>query len=233
MFRLFAMTFLGKPKDHHVHEHAHESPLWMTIPLIVLAVFSVVAGYDFWHGKLLDPAGASVSDGAGSIHAPRALAWSSWGSRSPPASAGSLLGFVVFGSGDPAKVARWKWKPFRAIEPACAAKFGFDEVYREFLLRPVYLIATFFAFADREGVDGAVNGIGRAGLATSTGSGVVDRVVVDGLVRGTGAAVLAGGDGVARVQSGRLRTYLGVGVALTALALLVVSIVSILSKSST
>ena len=26
MARVFMLTFLGKPKDQHVHEHAHESP---------------------------------------------------------------------------------------------------------------------------------------------------------------------------------------------------------------
>src|SRR5262249_11271059 len=40
MFRMWFLTFLGQPKDKHVHEHAHESPWLMTIPLIVLAAFS-------------------------------------------------------------------------------------------------------------------------------------------------------------------------------------------------
>ena len=38
MFRMWFMTFTGKPRDHHVYEHAHESPWLMTVPLIVLAV---------------------------------------------------------------------------------------------------------------------------------------------------------------------------------------------------
>ena len=42
MFRMWFLTFTGKPRDHHVYEHAHESPWMMTVPLIVLAVFSVV-----------------------------------------------------------------------------------------------------------------------------------------------------------------------------------------------
>ena len=138
----------------------------MTLPLLILAVFSVVAGYDFWHTKLLDagwrpesrPRARSITTST-----PR----SSWRSPSRPASGGCSSAAVVFGSGDPAKVARWKWRPFRALEPACAAKFGFDELYRELILRPVYLIAQFFAFTDREGVDGAVNGIGRAATTTS------------------------------------------------------------------
>ena len=36
MFRMWFMTFTGKPRDHHVYEHAHESPWVMTMPLILL-----------------------------------------------------------------------------------------------------------------------------------------------------------------------------------------------------
>ncbi|MGB7322096.1 MAG: NADH-quinone oxidoreductase subunit L, partial [Albidovulum sp.] len=44
-WRLIFMTFYGKPRgDHHTHEHAHESPLTMTIPLGVLALGAVFAG---------------------------------------------------------------------------------------------------------------------------------------------------------------------------------------------
>lgn len=43
MFRLYAMTFLGDLRDKDAHPH--ESPAAMTIPLIILAVLSVVAGY--------------------------------------------------------------------------------------------------------------------------------------------------------------------------------------------
>lgn len=43
MFRLYAMTFLGDLRDKEAHPH--ESPAPMTIPLIILAVLSVFAGY--------------------------------------------------------------------------------------------------------------------------------------------------------------------------------------------
>ncbi len=42
MARLFFLVFTGKPKQD---SHAHESPPSMTIPLIVLAILSVVAGF--------------------------------------------------------------------------------------------------------------------------------------------------------------------------------------------
>lgn len=46
MFRLYAMTFHGRfrgtPEQHH---HLHESPAAVTIPLIVLAILSVIGGF--------------------------------------------------------------------------------------------------------------------------------------------------------------------------------------------
>ena len=46
MFRLYFLTFEGECRaDEHTQEHIHESPAVMTIPLIVLAVLSVVGGF--------------------------------------------------------------------------------------------------------------------------------------------------------------------------------------------
>ncbi|ETX14536.1 NADH:ubiquinone oxidoreductase subunit L [Roseivivax halodurans JCM 10272] len=49
-WRLMFMTFFGEPKgDKHTHDHAHESPAVMTIPLGVLAIGAVFAGM-IWYG---------------------------------------------------------------------------------------------------------------------------------------------------------------------------------------
>ncbi len=45
MFRLVFLTFFGEPRDAHLHEHAHESPAVMTIPLALLAVGAACAGF--------------------------------------------------------------------------------------------------------------------------------------------------------------------------------------------
>ncbi len=45
MTRVFALTFLGQPRDLHLHEHAHESPPSMTFALIVLALLAVAGGW--------------------------------------------------------------------------------------------------------------------------------------------------------------------------------------------
>ncbi|MCG7757554.1 MAG: NADH-quinone oxidoreductase subunit L [Nitrosomonas sp.] len=45
-FRLIFMTFHGKPRmDKHTKEHLHESPWVVTLPLIVLAVPTIAAGW--------------------------------------------------------------------------------------------------------------------------------------------------------------------------------------------
>ena len=56
MFRLWYMTFAGKPRDHHRYDHAHESPRVMTGPLVLLAVFAVGVGWtlpimDAWRAR--------------------------------------------------------------------------------------------------------------------------------------------------------------------------------------
>jgi NADH-quinone oxidoreductase subunit L len=52
MFRMWFLTFTGTPRDPHVYEHAHESPWLMTVPLMVLAFFSVTVA---WGWPLWDP----------------------------------------------------------------------------------------------------------------------------------------------------------------------------------
>jgi NADH-quinone oxidoreductase subunit L len=50
-WRLMFLTFYGSPRgDHHAHEHAHESPRTMLIPLGALALGSVFAGM-IWYGS--------------------------------------------------------------------------------------------------------------------------------------------------------------------------------------
>jgi NADH-quinone oxidoreductase subunit L len=46
MFRLIFLTFFGEERiDPRAKEHLHESPSVMTVPLVLLACFSAVAGY--------------------------------------------------------------------------------------------------------------------------------------------------------------------------------------------
>jgi NADH-quinone oxidoreductase subunit L len=57
-WRLLFLTFHGKYRgDHHTYDHAHESPLSMMIPLVVLAIGAVFAGivaYEWFVGHDLE-----------------------------------------------------------------------------------------------------------------------------------------------------------------------------------
>jgi NADH-quinone oxidoreductase subunit L len=48
-WRLIFKTFHGEPHDQHHYEAAHESPLTMLVPLAVLAVGALAAGWAFLH----------------------------------------------------------------------------------------------------------------------------------------------------------------------------------------
>ena len=53
MFRLIYLTFSGRPRmSHEVEHHIHESPSSMTMPLVILAVCSLFAGFLGWPRSL-------------------------------------------------------------------------------------------------------------------------------------------------------------------------------------
>ncbi len=53
MFRLIYLTFYSKPRmSHEVEHHVHESPKSMTVPLIILAICSIFAGFLGWPHSL-------------------------------------------------------------------------------------------------------------------------------------------------------------------------------------
>ena len=44
-FRMIFVVFHGEPRDQHAFDHAHEAPAVMTVPLIILAVGALFAGF--------------------------------------------------------------------------------------------------------------------------------------------------------------------------------------------
>src|SRR5262249_11299894 len=122
MFRLWFYTFAGEPRDHHVYEHAHESPWVMTVPLIVLSLFAAGCAYQgeagFLFRMLIASEPAGVSDGivaaeAGGIslpaHSAIALKHATAGGYALiVAILGMSLAYVFYGARlvDPAEVRR-------------------------------------------------------------------------------------------------------------------------------
>jgi len=52
MFRLWYLTFAGKPRNQERYDHAHESPPMMYVPLIILAVMAITVAWSPIQGVL-------------------------------------------------------------------------------------------------------------------------------------------------------------------------------------
>ncbi|MBY0514078.1 MAG: NADH-quinone oxidoreductase subunit L, partial [Gemmataceae bacterium] len=218
MFRLWFLAFTGAPRDAHVAEHAHESPRLMTVPLVILAVFSVgVAwGLPLWDanasqlGKLLhaaEPAAVEVGF-AHSIHKGHEHHTLAGLLALAAAAAGVGLAVVMY------------WKP--RINPAAVrAKVGavytfllnkwyFDEAYNAAIVRPTVELAFATAAADKRPTDGP------RGVPEPRG---IDLLTLDGWLNAVGQVTGAAGRSLRSAQTGRLRGYVAV-LALTAVALL-------------
>jgi NADH-quinone oxidoreductase subunit L len=85
-WRLMFLTFYGKPRgDKHTHEHAHESPMIMLIPLGVLGLGSIFAGA-IWYSSFFGKVNEVVSFFGGSYGEPAAELVEQVAERSPKAS---------------------------------------------------------------------------------------------------------------------------------------------------
>src|SRR2546426_10288023 len=88
MFRLLFLTFFGYSRaDEHVEKHIHESPYTMTVPLMILAVLSVIGGWIGWPESLF-----------GSNHFEHFLepVLASAGAESPPGSAAAHVSVTEY-----------------------------------------------------------------------------------------------------------------------------------------
>ncbi len=188
MTRMFIMTFLGKPRwDEGVHPH--ESPLTMTVPLMVLAGLTVVGGlvntpFRLGLEHFLEPAFEGVS----LAHAPEgALLWILAGVSVLAGVVGiSIAAALYLGPEDRRErlLGRIR-RPWFAMENA----YWVDQMYGRTIVLPGKKASNWAAFSfDAKLVDGIVNGVGVLVKQISAGL----RPLQTGLVRNY-ALVLAAG----------------------------------------
>ncbi len=68
MFRLIFLTFHGKPKNEEVYKHLHESPSFMTAPLIILSALSFAVFFTGSLNPLSDGSNGWFAKGVGHGH---------------------------------------------------------------------------------------------------------------------------------------------------------------------
>jgi len=201
MFRLYFMTFTGTPRDQHAYDHAHESPKSMTVPLMILAVLSVCAG---WVGIPWLHKGYSSFVFYGAVHhVPPSFIL--MGISLLVAISGIGLAYLMYvkGSISPVKMAQ----RFKPIHTFLFNKWYFDELYMATIINPTYwLMEVLFKF-DQLIIDGIVNGAGKVTLFLSWAHQQFDIYVVDGAVNGSGYLSMFLGRTIRKIQTGQLQTY--------------------------
>ena len=206
MFRLWFLTFTGKPRDQHAYDHAHESPYSMTVPLMILAALSVCAGW--WGIPFFAGSGSFIYYGnfvffghVHEVHVNYLLMLASL----IIASSGIYLAYMVYFKKSISAEAIGA--RFKGIYTLLFNKYYFDELYMAAIINPVYyLMEKFFRF-DQLVIDGAVNGAGKLTLWWSWAKERFDTYIVDGAVNGAGYLSLFIGRLFRKTQTGQLQTY--------------------------
>ena len=161
MFRLLFITFNGKFRGTEKQwNHVHESPAAMTVPLIILAILSAIAGF------VNIPA---LFGGTESLtHFLSPVIQQTHQTTLSHATEYMLMGGAVVLILAVISWAYFKFKNYEPKEESSAFgkilenKWYVDELYNSILVKPLQAIAAFFnTIVEKKGIDGMVNGVGK------------------------------------------------------------------------
>lgn len=168
MFRLYTLTFLGNFRGTHEQaHHLHESPSAMTVPLIVLAVLSVVGGFigipavfaenQHWLQNFLAPIFAESTKLAEAHHLSHTQEYLMMGVV-------TLLIVIVIA------FAVKTFKHYTSANETTESGLGkllmnkwyVDELYNTIVVNPLNALGGLLKnVVEKAGIDGAVNGVGK------------------------------------------------------------------------
>ncbi|MBI1909919.1 MAG: NADH-quinone oxidoreductase subunit L [Deltaproteobacteria bacterium] len=224
MFRLVGMTFLGKLHEpiheegiEDKHHHPHESPASMTVPLVILAVLSILGGLlgvpaslgHFFHlpnliERWLSPVFHLAEEGE--HHAIPVAEYLLMGFSLFIAVGGSYLGYLFYTSRRdiPERFAA----RFATLYRLVANKYFVDEFYDRVVVQNLLRLNRALDLFDQKVIDGIVNLSGLVTRIFSWISGLLDKYLVDGLVNLLSEATLVAGRNLRRIQTGQIQNYL-------------------------
>jgi NADH-quinone oxidoreductase subunit L len=163
MFRLLLLTFYGKFRGTHEQEHhLHESPVLITVPLIILAILSIVGGAigiphifgHHWLQGFLEP----ILAASNSAHEAAGLSQQSelmlMGIATVIAVLGIIMAIIYHKNYNAAKQAT-------GFASVLENKWYFDEAYDNAIVKPVLNTSSVLnSTIEPKGIDGLVNSVG-------------------------------------------------------------------------
>lgn len=214
--RQITLTFLGEPRTEAAR-HAQETPWTMTVPLVVLAAFSISVG---WVGipEHFPILGGLVPNwfhefvGSTLTKHPSAVEFNPIPLLTSfvVALGGLLIGWLVYRD-TKAGAADALEKPLGGIYKILRNKYYFDELYHLLFVRPAYWVAETFTYLwlDRGLIDGVLHAI--ANVAFVLGGlfrNWIDKPVVNGFGDFVGEIVKKFGRTFRFIQTGYIQQYL-------------------------
>lgn len=163
MFRLLMLTFHGSFRGTHEQEHhLHESPIAITIPLIVLAILSAIGGFvqlphlfggHPYLNEFLAHAGVPAAE-----HSNIDLTNAEYGLLG-----GTVVGLlIIFFLTKKLFVVDKFNGVYTGFKKVLADKWYIDELYDAVIVQPIAKLSGLLdRFAERKGIDGLVNGVGK------------------------------------------------------------------------
>ena len=183
MTRLFVLTFHGPKRWTEDIEHPHESPKLMTIPLILLAIGSVGAGFLLATSV---PDWLTATNGLGGEsgeHAPVLAHWLLTALSLLVTVLGAGLAWFLFRGGTATEP-----QPAGVVVTAARRNLYTDAFNEAVFEKPGIFLTRALVFLDNRGVDGLVNGLA---AAVGGGSGRLRRLQT-GFVRSYATSILTG-----------------------------------------
>jgi NADH-quinone oxidoreductase subunit L len=205
MFRLFFLTFSGTTRaSEEVKHHIHESPMSMTIPLIILAILSVVGGFigipevlggNHALNNFLAPVfEASRSLATTQHHLSHSTEYMLMGIVIALTLVMILTAYLVYVRSK--KIPAAEGSSLNGVHQLLYKKYYIDELYAAVITKPL-------------------NALSKALDA------VMEKLIIDGLVNGTGKMVTWGSKTIRLIQTGNTGYYIFVMV-ISAIVILVV-----------
>ncbi|HLF61748.1 MAG TPA: NADH-quinone oxidoreductase subunit L [Acidimicrobiia bacterium] len=209
MTRAVALTFHGTYKGHG---HPHEAPRVMTVPLVLLAIPSAIAGFFSIPGVSLPGIGnfgewLAVREVTMGDHHAEGIQWALAGSGIFAALAGIALGWMIFGKDRETQQARDGFE-VPVLYPLLRNKYYMDDLAGGVVGGTMGPVAQFVNWTNTYVIDALVNAV--ALLTKGLGSfvyGTIDQRGVDGVVHGLSAATDGAGSALRKMQSGRVQQY--------------------------
>ncbi len=168
MFRLVFLVFFGKERFDTSHLHPHESGPWLTVPLVVLAVASVFAGFTGfppeagWLHDFLHHTFAFVE-----VHHVTMTQTVTFGVISTVVALGGIfVAYLAYHRGTISAEAMAE--RFPRVYDFLFRKWYFDELYGKVFVQPLSKFSVFlWKVVDVDVIDAAVNGVATGLSATS------------------------------------------------------------------